>query len=125
VADKKDGVLAARAEPEVPVIHEELRPVLLRRDGVALDALQDLCVGHVDLEAAGGAFVRAHRAAHGDGRLLTEMVERVPDFGRDRLLEHDALDDARAVAQLREHELAARTCVVEPAADVDLFPGVA
>ena len=42
------------------------------------------------------------------------MFERVPHGFRYVLLEDDTLDDACAVAQLREQELAARTQVVKP-----------
>src|SRR5205823_14154986 len=59
VAHKKYRVLSARAEPEVTVIHQELRSVLLRRYGIALDALQDLGVHNVNLESARRSLVVA------------------------------------------------------------------
>src|SRR2546421_2797912 len=59
VADEEYGVLSSRAEPEVTVIHQELCAVLLRRDGIALGALQNFGVHNVNLEAARRALVRA------------------------------------------------------------------
>src|SRR5256714_8759662 len=60
VAHEEDGVLSSRAQPEVSVIHEELRAVLLRRDRVPFGALQDLCGHNVNLEAARRALVCAN-----------------------------------------------------------------
>src|SRR2546423_7570654 len=59
VAHEEDGVLTARAKPQMAVIHQELRAVLLRRNGVALDALQNFGVNNVNLEAARRALVGA------------------------------------------------------------------
>src|SRR5205085_9071428 len=71
VAHEEYGVLSARAEPEVAVIHQELRAVLLRRNRVALDALQDLGVHNVNLESARRSLVRAHSTAYSQRRLLS------------------------------------------------------
>src|SRR5437868_15078367 len=98
------------------MIHQELCAVLLQSDRIAFDRLHNLSINHVNLKPARCAFVRADAAAHDERRFLAEMFERVPSLFRYVLLEDDALDDACAVAQLREQKLATRTQVVEPTA---------
>jgi hypothetical protein len=107
VAHFEDRVLAARAQPEVAVIHQKLCAVFLRRDRVALDRLQHFRADDINLVSARRAFVCAHRAANRERGFLTEILERVPQFFRDSLFEDDALHDARPVAQLRKQEFAA------------------
>ncbi len=70
-ADAEDGGLARGADPEVAVLHEEVDAVLLEGDGVGVglgDALDDLDVFDVELEAAGGALVGADLAGDDDAR---------------------------------------------------------
>src|SRR5438876_251190 len=52
---------------------------------------------------------------------LRQMVRGLEDLVADGGLRHHALDEARAVAQDQEMDLAARTAIVEPPFDGDLF----
>ena len=124
VADARDRVLARRAQPQVAVLHQERRAVVLRRDRVVVDALQHGGRRHVQLVAAGRARVLPHVPGELDRGLLPRLLERVPRLGRDRLLRDDGLRVARAVADDQELQLAARALVVDPAADEDLLAGV-
>ena len=121
-ADAEDGGLARRADPEMAVLHEEVDAVLLEGDGVGVglgDALDDLDIFDVELEAAGGTLVGANLAGDDDGRLLREAFERFENFGRDALDVGHALDGSGAVAKDGEEKLAALAEVVEPAAERD------
>ena len=76
-ADAEDGGLARRADPEVAVLHEEVDAVLFEGDGVGVglgNALHDLDVFDVELEAAGGALVGADLAGDDDAGLLGEAL---------------------------------------------------
>jgi hypothetical protein len=67
------------------VLHEEVDAVLLEGDGVGVgfgDALDDLNVFDVELEAAGRALVGANAAGDDDAGLLGEAFEGVEDGGR-------------------------------------------
>ena len=125
VADAGDRVLARRAQPQVAVLHEKRRPVVLRRDRVVVDALQHGGRGHVHLVPAGRALVLPHVAGELDRGLLPRLVERLPGLGRDRLLRDDGLREARPVADDQELQLPARALVVDPAADEHFLPRVA
>ncbi len=121
-AHAQDRRLALRAQPEVAVLHQEVGAVLFGRDriGVGLGhALHDLDVRDVEFVAAGGALVGADFAFDDDARFLREALDGVEDFRRDGVLRDYALDDADAVAELGEKELAAFAEVVEPSADGD------
>ena len=96
--------------------------MLFGSDGVGSrlrHALHDLDVRDVEFIAAGGALIGANFAFDDDARFLGEALDGVEDFGRDGVLRDYALDDAGAVAKLREEELAAFAEVVEPSADDD------
>ena len=82
-------------------------------------ALHDLHVGDIEFVAAVGALVGANFAFDDHARFLGQRLDGVENFGRDRVLRHDALNDAGAVAELREQQLSALAQVVEPAADGD------
>jgi hypothetical protein len=104
------------------VLHEEVGAVIFGGDGIGIgfgDALEDLDVRHVEFVAAGSAFVGADFAFYDHTRFLGEAFDGVEDFGRDGVFWDDALDDAAAVAELGEEELAAFAKVVEPSANGD------
>src|ERR1700730_70042 len=82
-------------------------------------ALHDLDIGDIEFIAAGGALIGADFAFDDDAGFLGEAFDSVEDFGRDSVLRDYTLNDARAVAKLREKELAALAEVVEPSADGD------
>ncbi len=66
-ADAQNSGLPWSADPQVPVFHQELDPVLLERDGEGFffaHFLQDFDVIDIELEAAGSTFVRSHPAGH-------------------------------------------------------------
>ena len=68
-ANAQDGGLARRAHPEMAMLHQEVDAVLLERDGVGVglgDALDDLDVFDIELEAAGRALVGANFAGDDD-----------------------------------------------------------
>ena len=81
--------------------------------------LHDLHIRDVQFVAAGSALVGAHLAFNNDTRFLGQALYRVEDFGRDRILGHDALNNTRAIAKLREQQLPTLAQVVEPAANGD------
>src|ERR1700687_650172 len=82
-------------------------------------ALHDLDVRDIEFIAAGGALIGANFAFDDDAGFPGEAFDGVENFGRDGVLWDYALDDAGAVAKLREKELAAFAEVVEPSADGD------
>ena len=96
--------------------------MLFGRDRVGIGfrhALQDLNVGDIEFVAAGGALIGANFAFDDDAGFLGETFDRVEDFGRDGVFRNYALDDAAAVAELREEKFAAFAEVVEPSANGD------
>src|SRR5262249_19691958 len=121
VADAQDRLLALAADPEVPAIEQVVDAVLLRRDREVVRLADDAQRLDVDLVSARRALVGA-RGARGDDRgFLGQVVGRLEQLVADRRLRHDGLDEARAVAQDQEMDLAARAAVVEPPLDGDLF----
>jgi hypothetical protein len=104
------------------VLHEEVDAVLLEGDGVGVglgNALNDLNIFYVELEAARGTLVCAHFAGDDDGRLLGEAFEGFKDSGRDALDVGYALNGSGAVAKDGEEKFAALAEVVEPSAKGD------
>ena len=118
---RRMAVCRSRPDPEVPAIHQVVDAVLLRRDRVVVRLAVDLEAGDVDLVAALGARVGAHRAGHRERRLLRQVVGARERLVADGRLRHDRLDEAGAVADDQEVDLAARPAVVQPAVDGDLL----
>ena len=125
VADAEDRLLPLRADPEMAAIEQVVDAVFLRRDGVVVRlGHDDVHRRDVDLVAALCPRVRARGAGHHQRRFLREMVGGLEDLVADRGLRHHGLDEARAVTNRQEVDLAARAFVVEPALERDLFAGV-
>src|SRR5262249_30702168 len=72
VPDLQHRMLPARAQPQVPVVHEKLSTVFLRSDRVVVNLLQDFGISHVYLKTTGRATVFAYRSFDRERRLLSE-----------------------------------------------------
>src|SRR6185369_7305388 len=114
VTNLQHRMLASRTQPQVPVVHQKLRPVLFRSDRVIVDLLQYFSIGDVDLVTTGRATVSANSAFDHQRRLLAESLQLFPQLRRDPGLQNDTLNHTRAVAQLRKGDLAARAQVIKP-----------
>ena len=121
VADAQDRLLALGADPEMAAVEQVVDAVLLRRDRVVVRRADDLEALDVDLVAARRALVGARRAGDDDRRFLRQMVGGLEQLLADRGLRHHRLDEAGAVADDQEMDLAARSAVVQPPLDGDLF----
>ena len=120
VADAQDRLLPRRADPEMAAIHQVVDAVLFRRDRIVLRLGDDLEAGDVELEAAGRARVGADRAVDDEGAFpATDGRRGLNASSPTACLRHHALDEAGAVAQRQEMDLAARAAVVQPAAERD------
>src|SRR5437763_7060580 len=98
-------VLAAAAQPQMAMIHQEVDPVVFGSDGVWIGfrhALDDFRVLHVQLEAAMSARLGANLTSHDKRRFLGQIFERFEERLRKCRLHRDALHDAGAVAELWE-----------------------
>ncbi len=118
--DTQDGVLLRGPEPEVAVLHQERGAVLLERDRVFRRDLDDLELGHRQLEAARGALVGPDPAPDDEGGFLGQAVELLKEQGVLVGAEGRGLDEAGPVADEQEADLARRTLVVDPAPDLDV-----
>src|SRR6267142_1005681 len=105
-------MLASRTKPDMAVVQKKLSAVLLGRNWIIVDLLDDLRVGHVDFKAPRRPAICSHLSAHNQGRFLTKTLECFEKFGRHCVLQHDALHDAGSIPQLRKEDLAAGTDVV-------------
>ena len=97
------------------MVQQKLRAVFLRSDGIVVDLLKYFCAADIDFVTAGCAAVSADLAAYNQGRFLAKRFQRVPRLWRDGILQHNALNDAGTVAQLREKDFSTRAQVVKPA----------
>ena len=114
--------LALRAHPEMAMFHEEIGAVLFGSDRVGRglgNALDHLHVRNIEFVPAVRALVGTNFAFDDHAGFLRERFDRVEDFRRDGVLGNNALNDARAVAELGEQELSTFAQVVEPATDGD------
>jgi hypothetical protein len=123
-AHAEQRVLPVRPDPEVPVIEEERRPVLLRRDRILGALRDDLERRHAELESDRRPRIGAHRPRDDHRRLLRKVVGEREGLRRHVGLRHHALDRAGPVADLQEVDLAARPSSGEPAAQRDRAPVV-
>ena len=121
VADPQDRLLPLAADPQMPAVEQVIDAVLLRRDGVVVRLADDLEALDVDLVSARRARVRTRRAGHHDRRFLRQMIGGLEDLLAHGGLRHHRLDEARAVAEDEEMDLAARAAVMEPPFDGDLL----
>ncbi len=104
------------------MIHQEVDAVFLGRDRIRIGfrhALDDGGGFDVQFEAAGRASLRANFSAHDQRRFLRQILQRFERFFGERTLYGDALQDARAVADLGEADLSAAAQVVQPACDLN------
>jgi len=103
------------------VLHQKVNAVLLGRDGVlGADDLDTLQVTDIYLDAAGDTrrpLVGAHRTRDDERRFPGQVPGGLKDLLADRLLEDDALDDTRAIADLQELQAALAGPGIEPALD--------
>src|SRR5262249_14373082 len=80
VACPQRRVLAAAAEPQMAMVHQEIDTVLFRSDGIRIGlghALDDFRAFDIHLIAAGSARLGANLAADDQGRFLRQMFERL------------------------------------------------
>ena len=120
VPDHRDRALARGAQPEVPVVEQEVDAVLLRLDRVVAGARADHCeVRHTHLEPARSARFGTRFASDLDGGLGGQLGEPRPHLGGELALHEDRLTDARAIAQDGEGDLAGRAEMRDPRADDD------
>src|SRR5690606_24670651 len=114
------GALPVAAQPEVPMVEEEVDPVLLGLDRVVHRAgAEDLQLLDPELEAAGGASVGAQLAGDLHGGLLGELGEAGPGCLVDLVLHDHALDHPGAVADDDEGDPALGAEMRHPTLDCD------
>ena len=119
VADDGDGALSRRAQPEVPVVEQEIDAVLLRLDRIVERArADDREVSHADLEPARRARLGTRFASNLDGRLRGQLGEARPDVARPGPSRTPS-GRPRAVAQHGEGDLAGGAQMRDPTADDD------
>jgi len=123
-ADAQDRVLARRADPQVAMVHQEVGPVLLGRDGVFLGLLDHLQSADGQLIAAWSARILADLPEQFHGTLLAQPPRGLELLGADAVLQDDRLDGPRAVPQLEELNLPGRTGIAQPASQTHRTSGV-
>ena len=121
MADPEDRLLAFGANPEMTAVQEVIDAVLLRRDRVIVRLADHLEALDVDLETGRRTLVGARDADDDDRCLLREVVGQLEQIVANRRPGHDRLNEAGAVAQDQEMDLAARSAIVQPPLDGDLF----
>jgi hypothetical protein len=122
VADPEQGVGAGGAQPEVAVIQEELRAVVLGSDGIVLGGVEDPEVLQSHFVASGGPGFLPDGPPHLQGGLLSQGAARGEDFGGDLLRHHHALEIAGPVPHHQEPHLPRLPAGVEPAPHHRLLP---
>ena len=125
VADREDRALPRAAEPEVPVVEQEVDAVLLRLDRVVRRAVADDRERFdAELEAAGRARIGADGTGERDRSLRGQLAECLPRLGRHGASNEHGLKHATSVAYDHEGNFAGRAQVRDPAADGDGPVGV-
>ena len=114
MAHLEDRRLPLRADPEVALVQEEGRAVLLRRDRKINARPDELEVAKGKLDAARRALVLAYDAGHANGRLLGDRGTLREDVLGKLRLHGDALHGPASVPNEEKLELPARAPVVEP-----------
>src|SRR5437868_9661930 len=102
------------------MLHQEICTVLFGRDRVRIgfrNALHYLYAHDIEFVSAWGALVGADFAFDDNAGLLREAFNGVEYLRRNSVFRHDALNDAGAVAELREQKFAALAQVVKPSAN--------
>ena len=90
-AHAQDRVLPLRAHPQVTVVHQEVGPVLLRRDRVVDRGVHDLQILRADFVATGAAGLGLDEARDLDRGLLRQLVEGFERLVRTLAAEEHAL----------------------------------
>ena len=93
-------------------------------DRVILGELHDVDAFERYLVAPRGSPILAHSAADDDRRFLRQNADAVPALLIDVLFCRNDLDDASAIADQQERDLAAGSLVVDPATQRDDVTGV-
>ena len=121
-ANAQDGRLPRRPHPQMPMLHQKIRAVLFRRDGIRrllINQLHDFQIFNIQLIAARGPLVRTDFAAHDDRAFLRQRLDARENFFRHAGFMRDTLDGAGAIAKNRKDKLAGFAQVVEPSAQGD------
>src|SRR6185295_7097917 len=118
------GALAAGAQPQVAVLHEERRAVLLGSDRVVLGEMEDLEALALDLDAGGRALVRLDEAGDANRRFLRHALDLRPFRLGHVVTSGHSLHGAAGRAHLQEGDLAAGALVVDPSRELDLLADV-
>src|SRR5579884_284780 len=109
----------------MPMLHEEIDPMLFERNGERIVFRYSLHHFHVcDIEfiSAGRAFIGANFSGDDYGGFLCQLLHPFENLRRNRSFRDDALNHTCSVAKNREEQLSALTQVVEPAANGDALP---
>src|SRR5205807_1468435 len=105
---------------------EQVRDAMfLRRDREFGTWPDDLEIGGLELDSAGGARVSTYAARHLNRGLLSKFLERLPDVRRQIFLGEHRLQKTAAIAHHDERDLAARAGRRDPAAHRDGLSGEA
>src|SRR4051812_2910177 len=107
-------MLTRRTEPKMAVIKQKGDTMFLGGDRIVVGNLLHGKILHRQFKADRRARIGADRAGDDQRRFLREMIGKAEGFGRNIILEYDALDHAGAVPHLEEMELATRPLVVQP-----------
>ena len=112
--------LARRAQPEVPVIHQEIDAVLLRLDRIIdRTGAKDRQCRRAQFSTTRRARFEPHLSSHRDRRLDGERGKAFPYRRRDLALYEYALHNASPVTHHEKRDLALRTYVLHPTAHGD------
>ena len=102
------------------VVEQEVDAVLLGLNRIVDRTRPNHCEpGHADLESARRARFGAHFAGDVHRRLGRQLLETLPDLGRELRLHEHRLHDPRAVADHGERNLSRGPNVRDPAANGD------